>query len=40
MQLINNQLKLYAGCGITAESDPEKEFFETENKTRVMRKLL
>ena len=40
MQLINNQLKLYAGCGITAESDPEKEFYETENKSKIIRNLL
>lgn len=31
---------LYIGCGITKDSNPEKEFFETVNKSMTMRKVL
>lgn len=31
---------LYAGCGITADSDPEKEWYETEMKCQTLGKLL
>ncbi len=40
MQLMNNEAVLYAGAGITADSDPESEFLETEMKMEVMRKYL
>jgi isochorismate synthase len=32
MQVYENKIVLYAGCGITADSDPEKEWEESENK--------
>lgn len=32
--------ELFMGCGITADSDPEKEFFETVNKSLTIRKVL
>lgn len=31
---------LYIGCGITKDSDPEKEFLETVNKSMTMKKIL
>ncbi len=31
---------LYIGCGITKDSNPEKEFFETVNKSMTMRRVL
>ncbi len=35
-----NELHIFAGTGIVAESDPEKEWQELENKTATFRKLL
>lgn len=32
MQLLNRKVILYAGAGITADSDPEREWLETEHK--------
>ncbi len=40
MKLKSNSAQLFIGCGITADSDPEKEFFETVNKSATMRKVL
>lgn len=36
MQIIDNEAVLYAGAGITAESVPELEFVETENKFNII----
>lgn len=36
MQVFKNCLALYAGAGITKDSDPEKEWHETEDKTRTL----
>lgn len=36
MQLFADQLVLYSGAGITAHSDPEKEWMETENKMKTL----
>lgn len=36
----NNTARLFIGCGITKDSDPEKEFIETVNKSMTMRKVL
>lgn len=40
MELQKNSTKIYVGGGITASSDPEKEFIETCNKTKTMKKLI
>lgn len=40
MNIENNMANLYIGCGITKESIPEKEFFETVNKSLTMKKIL
>lgn len=40
MQLIGNEANLYIGCGITRDSDPEKEFQETVNKAMTMKRVL
>lgn len=40
MELNHDKVKLYVGGGITASSDPEKEFIETCNKTKTMKKLI
>jgi isochorismate synthase len=32
MQVCQNEIIIYAGCGITEDSDPEKEWEESENK--------
>jgi isochorismate synthase len=40
MQLFKDHADLYIGAGITAESDPEKEWLETEAKSKVMGELL
>ncbi|NND77309.1 MAG: chorismate-binding protein [Flavobacteriales bacterium] len=36
MQVFQDEALLYLGAGITAESDPESEFQETENKSKVL----
>ncbi|MFN3588232.1 MAG: chorismate-binding protein [Spirosomataceae bacterium] len=36
----NQQATLFAGCGITADSSPEKEWIETELKTQTLSKVL
>jgi len=36
MQLLDNQARLYAGAGVTLDSDPEKEYQETEMKFKTM----
>lgn len=40
MNLQKNTANLYIGCGITKDSIPEKEFFETVNKSSTMKKIL
>ncbi|GGD63489.1 hypothetical protein GCM10011514_29410 [Emticicia aquatilis] len=40
MKLQENIATLYAGCGITADSSPEKEWNETEMKTQTLGKVL
>ncbi|KOS07950.1 isochorismate synthase [Flavobacterium akiainvivens] len=39
MKVTDNKAHLYIGCGITADSDPEKEYMETVNKSMTMKKL-
>ncbi len=40
MEIQQNQVHLYIGCGITKDSDPEKEYFETANKAMTMKEIL
>lgn len=40
MKIVNNIAHLYIGCGITKDSNPEKEFVETVNKSLTMRRVL
>lgn len=40
MKMEHNRAQLFIGCGITKDSDPEKEFYETVNKSMTMRKVL
>lgn len=40
MNIKENVANIYIGCGITAESDPESEWFETVNKATTMKEVL
>lgn len=40
MRVKNQVATLFAGCGITADSNPEKEWIETELKTQTLSKVL
>ncbi|WP_294821658.1 isochorismate synthase [uncultured Flavobacterium sp.] len=40
MKINGNAAQLFIGCGITKDSDPEKEFIETVNKSMTMRRVL
>lgn len=40
MEVEEEKINLYVGCGITKDSNPEKEFFETENKLVTMLKII
>jgi isochorismate synthase len=40
MKVEDNTAQLFIGCGITKDSDPEKEFIETVNKGMTMRRVL
>ena len=40
LEVENDVVNIYVGCGITKESNPEKEFIETENKSMTMRNVL
>jgi isochorismate synthase len=40
MKVTANQLLLYAGCGVTSDSDPEREWQETEEKMKVLKSLI
>lgn len=39
MEIENQKVSFYIGCGITKDSHPEKEFFETANKSVTMKSL-
>ena len=40
LEVEENKINIYVGCGITKDSNPEKEFIETENKSMTMRNIL
>lgn len=40
MEIKQNQIHLYIGCGITKDSNPENEYFETANKAMTMKQIL
>ena len=40
LEVENDIVNIYVGCGITKDSNPEKEFIETENKSMTMRNVL
>ena len=40
MRFYEDSIELFAGAGITKDSDPESEWVETERKLEVMEKLL
>lgn len=40
LEVENDIVNIYVGCGITKDSNPEKEFIETENKSMTMRDVL
>lgn len=40
LQLLEKSVRLYAGAGITTDSDPEKEFLETEMKMKGLKTLI
>jgi isochorismate synthase len=40
LQWEENVVHIYVGCGITADSDPNLEYIETENKSMTMRDVL
>lgn len=40
LEVENNKVLIYVGCGITGESKPEKEFLETEHKSQIMKSIL
>ncbi len=40
MKIDGKTAQLFIGCGITKDSDPEKEFIETVNKSMTMRRVL
>ena len=40
MELKDKTAEIYVGCGITKDSNPEKEYFETKNKTSTMKNIL
>ncbi|MFD2907705.1 isochorismate synthase [Flavobacterium ardleyense] len=40
LEIEENKINIYVGCGITKNSNPEKEFIETENKSMTMRNIL
>jgi isochorismate synthase len=40
LEVENDVVNIYVGCGITKDSIPEKEFIETENKSMTMRNVL
>jgi isochorismate synthase len=40
LEVVNNAVNIYVGCGITKDSNPELEFLETENKSMTMRNII
>jgi isochorismate synthase len=40
MKIEDNTAQLFIGCGITKDSNPQKEFLETVNKSMTMRKVI
>jgi isochorismate synthase len=40
LQVHKNGIQLYAGAGVTADSDPQKEFEETEMKMATLLKVI
>lgn len=40
MKIENNIANIYVGCGITKDSNPELEFFETVNKSKTIKRVL
>lgn len=40
MEVVGGTAQIYVGCGITKDSDPEKEFIETVNKAMTIKKIL
>lgn len=40
LEVENNVVNIYVGCGITKDSNPEMEFLETENKSMTMRNII
>jgi isochorismate synthase len=40
MEIQQNEVHLYIGCGITKDSDPKKEYFETAIKAMTMKQIL
>lgn len=40
MEITANTALLYIGCGITKDSDPEKEYIETVNKSMTIKKII
>lgn len=39
-EILSNSVSVYVGCGITKESNPEKEFIETYNKSKTIISIL
>ncbi len=40
MKVENNSVSLYVGCGITKDSNPEREWLETVNKSKTIKQIL
>jgi isochorismate synthase len=40
LEVVNDAVNIYVGCGITKDSNPEMEFLETENKSITMRNII
>jgi isochorismate synthase len=40
MKIVQNKAQLFVGCGITKDSNPEKEYIETVNKSMTMKKII
>jgi isochorismate synthase len=39
-EIENQKTTIYVGCGITKDSQPDKEFIETENKAKTIKNIL
>ena len=40
LEVEENKINIYVGCGITGDSNPEKEFLETEHKSQIIKSIL